>query len=64
VPEDEEEEMEVPATKRHKSFRKCNTFVARSREDILIKNEDVMVNMSDLSIGKCDARFGQPRGPK
>jgi hypothetical protein len=56
--------MEVPATKRHKSFRKCNTFVARSREDILIKNEDVMVNMSDLSIGKCDARFGQPRGPK
>jgi len=39
--EDEEEEIEVPSTKRHKSLRKCSTFVAWSRWDILIENEDV-----------------------
>ena len=39
--EDEEEEIVVPSTKRHKSLRKCSTFVARSRWDILIENEDV-----------------------
>jgi hypothetical protein len=39
--EDDEEEMEVPSTKRHKSLRKCSTFVAQSRWDILIENEDV-----------------------
>jgi hypothetical protein len=38
--EDEEEEMEVPMTKRHKSLRKCSTFVARSRWDIWIEDED------------------------
>ena len=39
--EEDEEEMEVPSTKRHKSLRKCSTFVARSRWDILIEDEDV-----------------------
>jgi hypothetical protein len=39
--EDEEEETEIPTTKRHKSLRKCSTFVARSRWDILIENEDI-----------------------
>ena len=39
--EDEEEEIEVPMTKRHKSLHKCSTFVARSRWDILIEDEDV-----------------------
>jgi hypothetical protein len=39
--EDEEEEIEVPTTKRHKLLRKCSTFVARLRWDILIDNEDV-----------------------
>jgi hypothetical protein len=39
--EDEEEGIEVPMTKRHKSLRKCSTFVARSRWDILIEDEDV-----------------------
>lgn len=39
--EDEEEEMEVPTTKRHKMLRKCSTFVALSRWDILIENGDV-----------------------
>jgi len=41
VREDEEEEREVPTTKRHKSLRKCSTFVARSRWDILIENKVV-----------------------
>ena len=41
VHEEEEEEMEVPTKKRHKSLRKCSTFVARSRWDILIEDEDV-----------------------
>ena len=41
VREDEEVDMEVPTTKRHKSLRKCSTFVALSRWDILIENEDV-----------------------
>jgi len=41
VREDEEEETEVPTTKRHKSLRKSSTFVARSRWDILIEDEDV-----------------------
>jgi hypothetical protein len=39
--EDEEEEIEVPTMKRYKSLRKCSTFVARSRWDILIEGEDV-----------------------
>ena len=39
--EDDEEEVEVPVTKRHKSLRKCSAFVARSRWDIWIENEDV-----------------------
>ena len=41
VREDEEEEIEVPTMKRHKSLCKCSTFVAWSRWDILIENEDV-----------------------
>ena len=39
--EDDEEEMEVLSTKRHKSLHKCRTFVAQSRWDILIEDEDV-----------------------
>ena len=39
--EDEEEAIEVPMTKRHKMLRKCSTFVARSRWDMLIEKEDV-----------------------
>lgn len=41
VREDKEEDIEVPTTKRHKSLRKCSTFVALSRWDILIEDEDV-----------------------
>ena len=38
---EDEEEMEIPMMKRHKSLRKCSAFVARSRWDIWIENEDV-----------------------
>ena len=33
--------MEVPTMKRHKSLHQCSTFVARSRWDILIEDEDI-----------------------
>lgn len=54
--EDEEEEIEVPTTKRHKSLRKCSTFVAKSRWDIFIEDKDVE------GLRKI-ARLPQPKDP-
>ena len=45
--EDEEEEMEVPSTKRHKSLWKCSMFVARSRWDILIEKQGCRTTEKD-----------------
>ena len=39
--EDKEEEIEIPATKRHKSLHKCSTFLARAKWDVLIEEEDI-----------------------